>query len=89
MAFQKGNKLGVATKRGAAKGKNNEELKAFLESQTIDALLQIDVKSLSNTDRLKLISIGLNYILPKLASTEVKDVSENGFKPITITLNEN
>ncbi len=69
MGFQQGNKLGTSSKRGTAKV--DKELKAFLEVLTTEALQSIDITKLSNSDKIKLISTGLNYVLPKLQSTDI------------------
>lgn len=70
MGFEKGNSFGARSKRG--KAKVNEDLKGFLEVLTIEALQSIDVAKLSNSDKIKFVSTGLNYILPKLQNTQIE-----------------
>ena len=66
MPFEKGNNYGTKSKRG--KSKINQELKDKLADLSREVLDSIDVNSLSNSDRLKLLSISTSYVLPKLKS---------------------
>jgi len=60
MGFQKGNNYGTKSKRG--KSKINQELKDKLADLSREVLDSIDVNSLSNSDKLKLLSISTSYI---------------------------
>lgn len=66
MPFEAGNTYGKKSKRG--KDKVNLELKQKLTDLSGQILDTIDVNSLSNSDRLKLLSIATSYVLPKLKS---------------------
>ena len=74
MPFQKGNKYGAKSKRG--KDKVNLELKQKLTDLSNDILNTINVNTLSNSDKLKLLQISTAYILPKLKSIAT-NIEEN------------
>ena len=74
MPFEKGNNYGTKSKRG--KDKVNLELKEKLTNLSKDILESIDITSLSNSDKLKLLSISTGYILPKLKSIAT-NIEEN------------
>ena len=63
-----GRKLGVPNKITAA-------IKEKLASVLDQAMDSIDIKKLTIAERLKLIQIGLQYVIPRLK--QVEDVSEN------------
>ena len=76
MGFSKGNQFGKTTKRG--KNKITLELKQFLENITIETINSLDIQKLSNSEKIKLIGVGLNYILPKLSNTQIEaEISQN------------
>jgi len=73
MGFQKGNNYGTKSKRG--KSKINQELKDKLADLSREILDSIDIITLSNSERLKLLQISTSYVLPKLKSiaTNIED----------------
>ena len=74
MPFEKGNNYGTKSKRG--KDRVNQELKDKLADLSRDILESIDITSLSNSDKLKLLSISTGYILPRLKSIAT-NIEEN------------
>ena len=66
--FQKGNNYGSKSKRG--KSKFSKEIKERLSKVIIDAMATIDIDSMTQNERLKLIQIGLQYVVPRLKHTE-------------------
>ena len=66
--FQKGNQFGSKSKRG--KSKFSEEIKERLSKVIMDAMSTIDIDSMTQNERLKLIQIGLQYVVPRLKHTE-------------------
>jgi hypothetical protein len=62
--FQKGNNYGSKSKRG--KSKFSKEIKERLSKVIIDAMATIDIDSMTQNERLKLIQIGLQYVVPRL-----------------------
>lgn len=73
--FQKGNQYGKQTKRG--KAKVSKELKEKLESLTLGMLEDIDFRTLSNSDKIRLLQITIGYVLPKLKAITVNNEDEN------------
>ena len=51
------------------------EIKERLSQVIMDAMSTIDIDSMTQNEKLKLIQIGLTYVIPKLK--QVEDVSEN------------
>lgn len=82
MAFQQGNSFGSKSKRG--KAKINKELKDFLETLTFEALEQIEISKLTNSEKLKFINYSLPYLLNRLQAIEVTDNENSLFKPVVI-----
>ena len=83
MPFEKGNKFGTKGKRGIAK--TNKELKEFLETLTFEALEQIEISKLTNSEKLKFVNYSLPYLLNRLQAIDVTSENENSlFKPILI-----
>ncbi len=84
MAFKKGNEFGKLTKRGKAKTSN--ELKEKLENLTLGILNDIDHEILSDSDKLKLLSITISYVLPKLKAVELTAIEDelSNTQPVTI-----
>ena len=66
--FQKGNQFGSKSKRG--KSKFRKEIKERLSQVIMDAMSTIDIDSMTQNERLKLIQIGLQYVVPRLKHTE-------------------
>ena len=66
--FQKNNKYGSLSKRG--KSKYSEEIKERLSQVIMNAMSTIDIDSMTQNERLKLIQIGLQYVVPRLKHTE-------------------
>ena len=50
--------------------KLNSEIKERLSKVIMDAMATIDIDSMSQNERLKLIQIGLTYVVPRLKHTE-------------------
>jgi len=83
MPFEKGNKFGTKGKRGIAK--SNKELKEYLEKLTFEALEQIEISKLTNSEKLKFVNYSLPYLLNRLQAIDVTNENENSlFKPIVI-----
>lgn len=82
MAFEKGNSFGSKSKRG--KAKINKELKDYLEALTFEALEQIEISKLTNSEKLKFVNYSLPYLLNRLQAVEVKDNENSLFKPVVI-----
>ena len=83
MPFEKDNKFGTKGKRGIAK--TNKELKEFLETLTFEALEQIEISKLTNSEKLKFVNYSLPYLLNRLQAIDVTSENENSlFKPILI-----
>ena len=51
------------------------EIKERLSEVIMDAMSTIDIDSMTQNEKLKLIQIGLTYVIPRLK--QVEDVSEN------------
>ena len=51
------------------------EIKERLSQVIMDAMSSIDIDSMTQNEKLKLIQIGLTYVIPRLK--QVEDVSEN------------
>tara|TARA_B110000091_G_scaffold166732_1_gene178296 strand:- start:24 stop:299 length:276 start_codon:yes stop_codon:yes gene_type:complete len=51
------------------------EIKERLSEVIMDAMSTLDIDSMTQNERLKLIQIGLTYVIPRLK--QVEDVSEN------------
>ena len=51
------------------------EIKERLSQVIMDAMSSIDIDSMTQNEKLKLIQIGLQYVIPRLK--QVEDVSEN------------
>ena len=50
--------------------KLNSEIKERLSKVIMDAMATIDIDSMTQNERLKLIQIGLQYVVPRLKQTE-------------------
>ena len=50
--------------------KLNSEIKERLSKVIMDAMATIDIDSMTQNERLKLIQIGLTYVVPRLKHTE-------------------
>ena len=86
MAFSQGNNFVSKSKRG--KAKINKELKNFLESLTFEALEQIDISKLTNSERLKFINYSLPYLLSRLQAIDVTTENERFFSPVVINMED-
>jgi len=73
--FQKGNQYGTQTKRG--KAKVSKELKEKLENLTLGMLEDIDFRTLSNSDKIRLLQITIGYVLPKLKAIAINNEADN------------
>ena len=49
------------------------EIKERLSQVIMDAMSTIDIDSMTQNERLKLIQIGLTYVIPKLKHTEERE----------------
>ncbi len=76
--FQKNNKYGSLSKRG--KSKYSEEIKERLSQVLMDAMSTIDIDSMTQNERLKLIQIGLQYVVPRLKHTEEINETPTNFQ---------
>ena len=61
--FQKGNQFGSKSKRG--KSKFNTELKEYLGDVSNNIIKEIDIKELSNYERIQFLRTILPYLIPK------------------------
>jgi len=61
--FQKGNNYGSKSKRG--KSKFNTELKEYLGDVSNNIIKEIDIKELSNYERIQFLRTILPYLMPK------------------------
>jgi hypothetical protein len=86
MPFKPNNKFGSTSKRG--KAKINKELKNYLENLTFDALEQIDISKLTNSEKLKFINYSLPYLLNRLQSVELDTESNPNFTPVVVNLGD-
>jgi hypothetical protein len=82
MPFIQGNNHGSKGKRGIAK--INKELKVYLETLTFEALGQIEISKLTNSEKLKFINYSLPYLLNRLQSVELDTESNQNFTPVVI-----
>jgi hypothetical protein len=86
MPFKPNNTFGSTSKRG--KAKINKELKNYLENLTFDALEQIDISKLTNSEKLKFINYSLPYLLNRLQSVELDTESNPNFTPVVVNLGD-
>jgi len=86
MAFKEGNNFGSKSKRG--KSKINQELKNFLEVLTFEALEEIEISKLNNSEKLKFINYSLPYLLNRLQAIDVTSDNERFFTPVIINIEE-
>jgi hypothetical protein len=84
--FTKGNNYGSIGKRG--KAKLNKELKDYLESLTFQALEQIEISKLTNSEKLKFINYSLPYLLSRLSAIDVTSENERFFSPVVINMED-
>jgi hypothetical protein len=84
--FSKGNNYGSIGKRG--KAKLNKELKNYLESLTFEALEQIQISKLTNSEKLKFINYSMPYLLSRLSAIDVTSENERFFSPVVINMED-
>lgn len=84
--FTKGNNYGSIGKRG--KAKLNKELKNYLESLTFQALEQIEISKLTNSEKLKFINYSMPYLLSRLSAIDVTSENERFFSPVVINMED-
>jgi hypothetical protein len=84
--FTKGNNYGSISKRG--KAKLNKELKNYLESLTFEALEQIEISKLTNSEKLKFINYSMPYLLSRLSAIDVTSENERFFSPVVINMED-
>ena len=66
-----------------SKGSPNKitsEIKERLSQVIVDAMSSIDIDSRTQNERLKLIQIGLTYVVPKLKHTEEREEEPRNFQ---------
>ena len=61
------------------------EIKERLSQVIMDAMASIDIDSMTQNERLKLIQIGLTYVVPRLKHTEEKEEEPRQFQIEVIT----
>ena len=60
--------------------KLNSEIKERLSKVIMDAMATIDIDSMTQNERLKLIQIGLQYVVPRLKHTEEINEAPTNFQ---------
>ena len=65
--------------------KLTSEIKERLSEVLMDAMSTIDIDSMTQNERLKLIQIGLTYVVPRLKHTEEKEEEPREFQIEVIT----
>ena len=65
--------------------KLTSEIKERLSQVLMDAMYNIDIDSMTQNERLKLIQIGLTYVVPRLKHTEEKEEEPRQFQIEVIT----
>ena len=86
MPFIQGNNHGSKGKRGIAK--INKELKVYLETLTFEALGQIEISKLTNSEKLKFINYSLPYLLSRLSAIDLTSENEKFFSPVVINMED-
>ena len=61
------------------------EIKERLSHVLMDAMATIDIDSMTQNEKLKLIQIGLTYVIPKLKHTEEREEEPREFQIEVIT----
>ena len=61
------------------------EIKQKLSQVIMDAMSSIDIDSMTQNEKLKLIQIGLTYVVPKLKHTEEREEVPRNFQIEVIT----
>ena len=61
------------------------EIKQKLSEVIMDAMSTIDIDSMTQNEKLKLIQIGLTYVVPKLKHTEEREEEPRQFQIEVIT----
>ena len=61
------------------------EIKERLSEVIMDAMSTIDIDSMTQNEKLKLIQIGLTYVVPKLKHTEEREEVPRNFQIEVIT----
>ena len=65
--------------------KLTSEIKERLSQVIMDAMSTIDIDSMTQNEKLKLIQIGLTYVIPRLKHTEEKEEEPRQFQIEVIT----
>ena len=60
--------------------KLTSEIKERLSQVVMDAMSSIDIDSMTQNEKLKLIQIGLTYVVPKLKHTEEREEEPREFQ---------
>ena len=60
--------------------KLTSEIKERLSEVLMDAMSTIDIDSMTQNEKLKLIQIGLTYVVPKLKHTEEREEEPRNFQ---------
>ena len=61
------------------------EIKERLSQVVMDAMSSIDIDSMTQNEKLKLIQIGLTYVIPRLKHTEEREEEPTNFQIEVIT----
>ena len=61
------------------------EIKERLSEVIMDAMSTIDIDSMTQNEKLKLIQIGLTYVIPRLKHTEEKEEVPTNFQIEVVT----
>ena len=61
------------------------EIKERLSQVIMDAMSTIDIDSMTQNEKLKLIQIGLTYVIPRLKHTEEKEEVPTNFQIEVVT----
>ena len=86
MPYAKGESGNINGRPKGSTNKINEKIKEVLEDMTLELLTGLNVKTLTKADKIKLISINLNYVRPRLKQTDITTDS-TGVKPLDVILN--
>lgn len=72
MPFKKGHKLSNGRPKGS-ENKISSEIKYKLQDLMSEAFTKIDIAQMNQVQLLKLIQIGVGYLIPKLKYTEISE----------------
>lgn len=84
MPFEKENNYGKGRPKGSS-NKVNEELREILENVSLELINNINLNTLTKSDRIKLLGTLLSYVLPKLRQTDISTNNPN-IQPLDVHL---